>query len=202
NPIINNPTPANNGTYSVKAIANGCESGTSSLEVNILPSPQFEVTAGCVGNDFVLFATPVEGVLVPETVTYSWTGPEGYNASGSEQVITGLPGGTYEITISSPDSCPFTGIVEVEGTACGIPKGVSPNDDGNNDDWDLSGFDIDHVKIFNRYGMEVYEKARYIREWRGQDKKGNMLPSATYYYLVTMASGEAKSGRVYLMRKD
>lgn len=202
NPIIANPSPADNGTYSVKVLANGCESGTSSIDVTILPSPQFVVTAACEGNDFVLHATPAEGAIVPETTTYSWTGPDGYNALGGDQVITGWPGGIYEVSVSSPDSCPFTGQVAVEGTLCGIPKGVSPNEDGDNDDWDLSGFDIETVQIFNRYGMEVYEKAHYINEWHGQDKRGHMLPTATYYYLVKLASGEAKSGWVYLLRRQ
>lgn len=201
NPIISNPTMANTGTYSVSVIANGCESGISSVEIEVLETPQFTVEAGCVGNNYVLEAIPDQSPI-PENTIFSWTGPDGYSATGNPQVITGLPAGIYEVAISWPNTCVFTGQVEVEGTLCGIPKGVSPNNDGDNDVWDLSGFDIENVQIFNRYGMEVYEKAHYVNQWHGQDKKGHMLPGATYYYLVKLASGETKSGWVYLLRKS
>jgi gliding motility-associated-like protein len=201
NPIINNPTVANNGTYSVKVTANGCDSETATIDVMILPMPEFTVDAGCDGNDFVISATPNDGID-PSLYTFTWTGPDGFSATGPEHIINGMPGGIYSVTISATGVCPFTGSVEIDGTHCGIPKGVSPNDDGDNDTWDLSGFDIETVQIFNRYGMEVYDKAHYVSEWHGQDKRGHDLPDATYYYLVKLASGEAKSGWVYLLRKQ
>jgi gliding motility-associated-like protein len=201
NPIINNPTVANNGTYSVKVTANGCDSETATIDVMILPMPEFTVDAGCDGNDFVISATPNDGID-PSLYTFTWTGPDGFSATGPEHIINGMPGGIYSVTISATGVCPFTGSVEIDGTHCGIPKGVSPNDDGDNDTWDLSGFDIETVQIFNRYGMEVYDKAHYVSEWHGQDKRGHDLPDATYYYLVKLASGEAKSVWVYLLSKQ
>jgi gliding motility-associated-like protein len=69
-----------------------------------------------------------------------------------------------------------------------------------NDFFDLSGFDVDNLKIFNRYGREVYSKDDYEREWYGQDFNGNMLPAATYYYYVKLDDGVEKTGWVYLTR--
>jgi gliding motility-associated-like protein len=201
NPIITNPTIANNGTYSVKVTANGCDSEIATIDVMILPMPGFIIDAGCDGNDFVISAMPVDDID-PSLYTFTWTGPDGFSATGPEHIINGMPGGVYSVTISATGVCPFSGSVEIDGTHCGIPKGVSPNDDGDNDTWDLSGFDIETVQIFNRYGMEVYDKAHYVSEWYGQDKRGHILPSATYYYLVKLNSGEAKSGWVYLLRKQ
>jgi gliding motility-associated-like protein len=84
---------------------------------------------------------------------------------------------------------------------CSIPKGISPNSDGFNDAFDLSGFsEIEKVKIFNRYGMVVFEQDNYINQWKGQDYKGNLLPSGTYYYVVNFATTGAKTGWVYLSR--
>jgi gliding motility-associated-like protein len=201
NPVINNPTVANNGTYTVKVSANGCDSETSSVEVNVLPTPEFIVQAGCDDNVFTARVIP-SGTSFPEGVTYSWTGPEDFAANGNPIILSGYPAGTYSVTVSSSDACPFTAAFDVESTMCTIPKGVSPNEDGDNDTWDLSGFDIDNLKIFNRYGMVIFEKGNYKDEWYGQDKKGHMLPSATYYYLIRLASGEAKSGWVYLLRRQ
>ena len=83
---------------------------------------------------------------------------------------------------------------------CAIPKGISPNDDGLNDYFDLSGFDVKELKIFNRYGLEVYSQSAYKKEWYGQDFKGNVLPAATYYYVILQTTGESKTGWVYLQR--
>ncbi len=85
-----------------------------------------------------------------------------------------------------------------------IPKGVSPNDDGRNDTFDLSNFNVREVKIFNRYGRTVYEKENgYTNEWYGQTTDGDdLLPTATYYYLVTFIDGSQKSGWVYLNRDE
>lgn len=83
-----------------------------------------------------------------------------------------------------------------------IPKGVSPDDDGMNDTFDLSGMAVGYVKIFNRYGMKVYEKADYANQWNGKDDHGRELPSGTYYYQVQLQSGKTKTGWVYLQRKS
>ena len=50
--------------------------------------------------------------------------------------------------------------------------------------------------------MVVYEIDQYVNQWRGQDKKGNLLPSATYYYYVEFDNGEGRTGWVYLMTTD
>jgi gliding motility-associated-like protein len=82
-----------------------------------------------------------------------------------------------------------------------IPKGVSPNNDGLNDTWDLSNLNVEKAQIFNRYGMEMYAKQNYVNEWDGKSKEGHELPSATYYYVVTFKNGTAKTGWVYLNRE-
>jgi len=80
---------------------------------------------------------------------------------------------------------------------CPIPKGISPNGDGVNDSFDLSGYGVSKIQIFNRNGMEVYSQGLYQSEWKGQDKSGNKLPSGTYFYII-IANGEMKSGWVQL----
>jgi gliding motility-associated-like protein len=82
-----------------------------------------------------------------------------------------------------------------------IPKGLSPNGDGINDSFDLSGAcDILNVKIFNRYGMQIFEKENYTNEWHGQDFNNSELPAATYYYAAKLTNGNVKTGWVYLNR--
>jgi len=82
-----------------------------------------------------------------------------------------------------------------------IPKGISPNGDLFNETFNLSGMDVIHITVFNRYGMEVYSRSNYINEWHGQDSNDNNLPSGTYYYYVQTPSF-AKTGWVYVNRES
>src|SRR5690606_18229853 len=150
---------------------------------------------------FMLFVTNTGDF---SNVTYEWTGPAGFSNTGDSVNISGLEVGDYTITITDTANCSVSRVVTITGTQCMIPKGVSPNDDGNNDTFDLSNFNVREVKIFNRYGRTVYEKENgYTNEWYGQTTDSNdLLPSATYYYLVTFMDGVQKSGWVYLNRDE
>jgi gliding motility-associated-like protein len=202
NPMIANATQQDSGVYTVKAIENGCESGLTSVAVTLGEFPQFTVDGQCVNNAFTLSVTPTDNSFDPAEVNYAWIGPENFAGSGNPIIITGLASGEYSVTVTAGDDCPTTIPIDVDGTVCGVPKGISPNNDGNNDTWNLAGFGIEKVQIFNRYGMEVYDKANYVDQWYGQDKHGNILPDATYYYLIKFTSGEAKSGWVYLLTEN
>ncbi|CAM3395775.1 hypothetical protein FLLO111716_08090 [Flavobacterium longum] len=160
--------------------------------------PLFTISQGCFDEKYLLTATPV----APDTSvsTYTWTGPDSFFAIGNPVDITGLATGTYAVAASLPDNLTVTQSVTVAATSCRIPKGISPDDDQNNT-FDLSGFDVKWVKIFNRYGMKVYEMDGYVNQWRGQDDSGHELPGATYYYQVQLASGEIRTGWVYLLRR-
>ncbi|MGG5506784.1 MULTISPECIES: choice-of-anchor J domain-containing protein [unclassified Myroides] len=77
---------------------------------------------------------------------------------------------------------------------CPLPKGISPNGDGLNDTFDLSGYGVSKIQIFNRHGLEVYAHGQgYTHQFAGQDKSGNKLPSGTYYYIL-IAHGKERTG--------
>jgi gliding motility-associated-like protein len=82
NPIIDNVTQANSGTYYVVAIINGCSSATRSIDVTITPLPVISRNPDnnspvCVGDTIRLNAEEVPGALA-----YLWRGPNGFTASG------------------------------------------------------------------------------------------------------------------------
>lgn len=198
NPIINNPTFLSDGVYSLKVLVNGCESETVSATLTVNDVPQFIITGGCENNEdnYVLRAFS-SGNSFDEGVSYSWTGPNGFTSDQNPIAVTNYPIGIYTLTITNADGCIAFQDFEVTSTVCRIPKGISPNNDGANDSFDLSGFDILNLKIYSRYGRLVYEKENYKDQWHGQDYKDRDLPDATYFYYVLMKNGEERVGWVY-----
>ena len=92
-------------------------------------------------------------------------------------------------------------IIEMQLNDCVVPKGISPNGDGMNDGFDLEIFNLVELKIFNRYGMEIYEHGEdYTNQWKGQDKAGRELPTGTYYYIFKTLF-DTYIGYVQLMRE-
>jgi gliding motility-associated-like protein len=167
-----------------------------SFVVTITPSPEFTIVGECVGPLFTLSTAP--GASLPANADYQWyngTTPLGTDAT---QVISSE--GTYSCTISSITGCSTTELYIAEDVACIIPKGISPNGDGYNDRFDLRGFNVTRLNIYNRYGTIVYSKAQYADEWYGQSDNGNELPDGTYYYVIERDNAEAKSGWVYINR--
>lgn len=200
NPVIENASAINNGIYEVNSILNNCESSTSNVSVFVNSVPQFTLEGSCNENNFSITASPVSDSFNSNLVSYFWTGPNNFTGSQNPILITGKPTGIYSLTILDTFGCSSTQNLTVLKTLCAIPKGVSVNNDGNNDTFNLQGFDVKNIKFFNRYGTVIYEKANYINEWNGQDINGNLLPTATYYYYVVLNNGEIKTGWVYLQR--
>jgi len=95
---------------------------------------------------------------------------------------------------------------------CLITEGLSPdNRDGLNDCLDLTFLSdrsgINKIQIFNRYGRVVYEKSNYVSDWCGQNKDGDLLNTATYFYVIEFSSedpvfGKVKKGWIYLNRES
>ena len=71
-----------------------------------------------------------------------------------------------------------------------FPEGISPNGDGKNDNWTITGadyFENNHLKIYNRFGTEVYHKEFYTNEFVGKANVstlgGELLPDGTYFFV-------------------
>ncbi|WP_158962617.1 T9SS type B sorting domain-containing protein [Myroides fluvii] len=88
------------------------------------------------------------------------------------------------------NDCSFEDSFTITTEGCIISKGISPNGDGLNDNWDLTPYGVVNLKIFNRYGIEVYKKTGgYKNEWYGQGSGSTLLPSGTYWYYFESIKG-------------
>lgn len=187
-----------NGQYSLVVGNTGCYSDPYSFSIEVISIPEFYISETCENNIKTLTAIPIDGTF--ESSSFNWTGPNGFTSDLNPMSVPTGNTGDYALTIEK-NNCEIFKEITVFSTACEIPKGISPNGDGLNEFFDLSGFDVKSIKIYNRFGKIVYSKDNgYKNEWYGQADNGNILPDATYFYGVLLNSGESKTGWVYVTR--
>jgi gliding motility-associated-like protein len=185
-------------TYTMAA-AGGCPQATATTTVIIIPQINVQLSAVCVGPDFTITALPVAGSFNPANATYEWSGPNGYTfgPTSNPSIVIGTSG-TYTSTVTV-NGCRYVTTQQVDGIACTIQKGISPNGDGDNEAFILS--EVKSLSIFNRYGAKVYSHGEnYTNQWRGQSESGSELPDGTYYYVITRNSGNSFTGWIYINR--
>ncbi len=203
------------GNYTVTVNVGSC---TASDSVMVSYRDDLEVS---VGADFTTCPNEPQTITANTTeegVTYQWflngsplAGET--NSTLDFSVESGALGAqTYSVVISL-GGCTGTDSVDVSLYAvgnCVISEGISPNGDGYNDSLDLTFLNdrtgINKLQLFNRLGTLVFEQNNYIKEWSGQTKDGNDLPTGTYFYVIDLAGNDAvygsqATGWIYLNQK-
>ena len=90
-----------------------------------------------------------------------------------------------------------------KGIIFGINNVITPNGDNYNDVWRVCGLDlfnggVSHVKIFDRYGKQVFEQSsNTCFLWDGKHL-GRNLPTSSYWYIITIADGREFTGWIML----
>jgi gliding motility-associated-like protein/uncharacterized repeat protein (TIGR01451 family) len=95
-----------------------------------------------------------------------------------------------------------------------ISKLVTPNNDGFNDFFEVSytlndgntgdcDISVD-VKMYNRWGVKIFEMENYQNDWNGISPTGSiggsgLLPSGTYYYIITLVNSGLKPKEGYIL---
>ncbi len=136
-------------------------------------------------HDSVPLQASVQGGLGP--ISLGW----GANLHAQPHWVTGFENGTY--TVYATDQCPETQTAQITvhaGCDIVIPNVITPNGDGMNDAWVINGLakSGSAVKVFNRWGILVYESANYGNNWKAKD-----LPDGTYFYEVM----DGRTGKHY-----
>ncbi len=204
------------GTYNVMVMNDaGCQSAETSATITApVNNIMITGTQGCEGSGFdTTYMLNVSVVGADEdSATFVWMDSMGNEVgTGSSFDATAYADANdinpdqyplgFMLTVTTPGGCTRSFTFEVDGTFCGIPRGISPNNDGKNDNFDISGMNAKKVSIFNRYGEEIYTKNNYSNEWYGQSSNGDELPTGTYFYVIEH-TGQSRTGWVYVNREQ
>lgn len=175
------------------------------FNITIIAAPIVAIVESCEGSNYVLEVMfDGDEIYNVDNVAFTWKNTAGETlGTGSTLVVTAPD--TYYVTVTplaAPKSCPVIGEAKIDNTTCLVPRGISPNGDGMNDEFDLTTLDVRKLEIFNRYGQEVYSKSNYTKEWIGQGSNGDKLPTGTYFYMIERSNGESITGWVYINRQE
>jgi gliding motility-associated-like protein len=108
----------------------------------------------------------------------------------------------YEVCSTGSDCASERVLVFVECDDLKIYTGFSPNGDQINDFLRIDGLQNypDHtLKVFNRWGAEVFSTRQYRNDWDGV-WNGEPLPAGTYFFIFDNGEGEVKTGYVQIWR--
>ena len=139
NPIINNATNQNAGTYTVTVTdASGCTGiSSTTLIINLLPMAIINSNGPlCAGNKLNLMATG--------GVSYNWTGPNSFTSSLQNPMINGvimINGGPYTVTVTDINGCTTSTAtnVVIQSSPNAILSSNSPVCNGGDITFQLSG---------------------------------------------------------------
>ena len=123
-----------------------------------------------------------------------------------EPFFDNVPAGIHKLYVRDTNNC---GTAALEVSIIGYPKFFTPNNDGENDTWNIIGINSDFyptssLTIFDRYGKLITEINPMLESWNGL-YNGKELPSTDYWFSVELKDNTGKirrkQGHFSLIRK-
>jgi len=176
-------------------------STTYHLDANAYADP----TAASIGQNINFYYTG------STAFSYNWDFGDGSNSTDQNPVHAYSASGTYTVTITissgAPDFCEdiytLTVVIDLR-----IPNCFSPNDDGINDVFVISGisnYPDCQLSVYNRWGNLVYRKKPYDNSWDATPNAGIMLAGkqkvqpGTYYYVLEFNTNDLPAANGYIV---
>jgi gliding motility-associated-like protein len=166
----------------------GCtNSDTITISSNAMPTANAGTDATIIiGTSTVIGGSPTTA----SGNTIVWNPLPGLdNSTSANPVAAPVSTTTYTVTVTSPEGCSVSDsvLITVLPTIF-IPDGISPNADGDNDEWIIDGIELFPncvVEVYNRWGELLFQSVGYKERWKGT-YKGKELPVGTYYYVIDL----------------
>lgn len=113
-----------------------------------------------------------------------------------------LNNGSYTVYVKTKLGCI---IGEMNFTIFDIPNTFTPNSDGINDTWKITGMENypnSEITILDRFGTAVLKRIiNGTFEWNGQFN-GRILPTGTYWYVLKVSDGRILQGYVLIKNRN
>lgn len=205
------------GKYTIKLIA--IDSNTCQVADTIEKDVYVSLLAAA---DFVMkrdsCSLEVQFVNLSATgnVPFIWYFGDGDSSKEQNPKHTYLETNTYTVSlIYSPgtfcaDTATYTYFIDGDSAReVKIPNVFTPNGDGINDCYSIAGVnekcDEFLIKVYNRWGLVVYENTNGTNCWNGKSQNGNDLPQGVYYYVLMIRKKQGYSlddhGTITLIRE-
>jgi len=136
-------------------------------------------------------------VAISEGCTIIYTPNEDYCGNDSFDYVVCNANGCDTATVDVVIDCNNGASDDLD-----IKNGFSPNFDGINESFTIQGIDNfpgNILKIYNRWGVSVFETKDYQNDWRGTWIEGD-LPDGTYFYVLDLNEGDVRTGYVQINR--
>lgn len=134
--------------------------------------------------------------------SYLWSNEE------ITQNIYNLAGGEYYLEVQDQNGCVRvdTFFINTSTIDCiDPPNAFTPDGDGYNDTWileNIQNYEGATIQIFNKWGTVIFESDHNYEPWDGT-YQGNILPSATYYYVIDLNRESAPyTGPLTIVKKN
>ncbi|MBN1143365.1 MAG: gliding motility-associated C-terminal domain-containing protein, partial [Bacteroidales bacterium] len=150
----------------------------------------------CEHNELILSTGVING-------TYLWS-----NGENSPTIIAHERDGQIWVRVTDSKGCIGTDTIQIldciNQLNLIIPNAFTPNGDGYNDYFQITGFENYpniSVRIYNTFGSQVFQSDHgYAQPWDGT-QNGKKLPVNAYYYVIDPGNGsKAIVGSITLIR--
>lgn len=201
--LFNTTTSVSSTNYQVYAVNNTCMSDTITLVVNTDPLP---VAAFSPAPQPSVINTPtvfndLSSVYGGTTSNWYWSFGDGsFDFTPNPTHTYAIPGiYTACLAMQTSDGCVDTVCQDVTVIPAEmiLPNVITPNGDNSNEMLYfkyLEFFGNNNLKIFDRWGQMIYQKENYTNDWIPSS-----ISDGTYYYVLTVESGDMYPGFVQVI---
>jgi gliding motility-associated-like protein len=177
------------------SINGGCASGPRQYTVDIYPQPDASFTINyesLLGGG--IFINDIVSYIDSSSLATSWYWDLGDGTTTTLQnpyhTYSNIGDYTVMLAVMSDSGCADTTYLPlsvIDGIV--VPNVFTPNNDGTNDVFIVRTSNIGNfrIRIFNRWGTQVFETTSPEIKWDGRTTAGTDAASGTYYYIIDRA---------------
>ena len=174
-------------TITLTAFPERGTSGSIARSINVLPLPD-----AAAGEDVTLLqgqSTPLQSSGGQD---YRWRPITGLDNPDVANPTASPPNTTiYAVTVTDAFQCQANDSVTVTvvENRLIVQNLLTPGGNGKNDAWQIQNlglFGTNEIKIFNRWGEEVFTVENYQNNWSGLHTNGKKLIDGVYYYVIDL----------------